>query len=598
MMKAMRENTKVIIWVVVVAFVVTIFAVWGLDLQGGGGGGGSPKSNLVGKINGVGITYQQYQTIYEQLASQARAATSGGLTYAQQEMIQEQTWDNLLVAILTEQEIEKLNIVVTDQEILGFLRTSPPPEIQQYFVDENGNFDFAAYQSALNNPEADWTAVEALARQRIPLLKLNQYLMSQVHVSLSEVRRTFEEENTIINAEYVSFPIDAEDISDYTPKEDEIREYYDAHPDEFRAGERAVVEYVDIPVKPAGRDMEDVMYTVSTLSDQISAGEDFAVLAKTYSQAATAEVGGETGFITATQRDGKVMAQVAIMNPGQVSAPIQTDDGVYIVKLLETELEGEERRFNIQELFIELAAGSQTIDSLVTVAQDLKALAVEKGLADAAGDMGLTVSTTQPFRKGFPISGLGFAAPVNRFAFNNDEEALSGVLGDGNHYYVCRVVQRIEDEQLPLDEVRPRIESELRFERQKDRALRKAQAFFRKGTTMRTNLDEAAGIYKYEVHKPEPFRITDVVDGMAPYSPFAYAALRLLPNAVSPPVESRGSYFIIRLIGQSTIDEEAFANSAPAITNQLKQQKMQTYIAYWYEKLKEDADIEDYRGRY
>ena len=39
MIKQMRENTKVILWIVVVAFVVTIFAVWGLDLTGGGGPG-------------------------------------------------------------------------------------------------------------------------------------------------------------------------------------------------------------------------------------------------------------------------------------------------------------------------------------------------------------------------------------------------------------------------------------------------------------------------------------------------------------------------------------------------------------------------------
>jgi peptidyl-prolyl cis-trans isomerase D len=598
MMKAMRENTKVILWVVVVAFVVTIFAVWGLDLQGGGGKSGQ-RSNLLGKINGVGITYGQYQAIYEKLASQARAASStGGLTYAQQEMIQEQAWDNLVIAVLTEQEIKKLGIVVTDQEVVGFLRTSPPPEIQQYFVDENGNFDFAAYQSALNNPDADWTAVEALARQRIPLLKLNRYLMSQVHVSPDEVRSTYEEENTLITAEYVSFSIDAEDVSDYVPTDDEIRKYYDTHPDEFRAGERAVVEYVKIPIEPAERDVEDVMYTIDTLSDQLAAGEDFAALAKTYSQAPTAEVGGETGFITADQRDKKVMTKVAIMNPGQTSAPIQTDDGVYIVKLLDKEQKGEQTRYNIQEIFIELSAGSQTVDSLSTIAHDLKELADEKGLANAAAEMGLTVATSEPFRKGFPIPGLGFAAPVNRFAFNNEEGTLSGVIGDEHNYYVCRVVRRMEDQELPLDDVRSQIESTLLYERKKLKALRKAEAFYRKGVTMRTNFKEAADIYGYTIQKPKPFRVADPVDGMAPYSPFAYAALGMVNDGVSPPIESRGSYYVIHLIGHSEFDEEAYKAAAPAINDRLKQQKMQTFIAYWYEKLKEEADIEDYRGSF
>ncbi|MCK5618286.1 MAG: SurA N-terminal domain-containing protein, partial [Candidatus Krumholzibacteria bacterium] len=372
-MKQMRENTKVIIWIVVVAFVVTIFAVWGLDLAGGGGPT-AQQFSVVGKVNGISITRSQYQTVYEQLAAQARAASPDrNLTNAQQEMIQDQVWDNLVSNILTEQEIEKLGIGVTDQEIVAFLRTSPPPEIQQYFVDESGNFDFAAYQNALNNPDADWTSVEALARQRIPLLKLNRYLLSQVHVSPSEVRRAFDEENQLLTVEYVSFPIGDVDISEYTPSEEEIRGYYDAHPNEFLAGERAVVEYVKIPIEPTDRDMSDIMYTITNLSDQLADGEDFAVVAKTYSQAPTSSVGGETGFITAGQRNSNVMAQVAIMNPGQVSAPILTDDGVYLVKLLETQTEGEETRYNFQEIFIELTAGSHTIDSLVGLAQDIQA---------------------------------------------------------------------------------------------------------------------------------------------------------------------------------------------------------------------------------
>ena len=59
MMKQLRENTKVIIWLVVVAFVVTIFAVWGLDLQTSGVTG--QGQGLVGKVNGVPVTPQTYQ---------------------------------------------------------------------------------------------------------------------------------------------------------------------------------------------------------------------------------------------------------------------------------------------------------------------------------------------------------------------------------------------------------------------------------------------------------------------------------------------------------------------------------------------------------
>ena len=595
MMKQMRENTKVILWIVVVAFVVTIFAVWGLDLRGGGGPNPS-QYNIIGKVNGTPISRNQYQSMYEQLASQMRQAQpEGNLSYAQQEMIHEQSWENLVTGILTSQEIEKLGIEVTDEEVVSFLMTSPPPEIQQYFLDEEGKFDFAAYQSALQNPEADWTAVEALARDRIPMIKLNAYLTAQIHVSPDEVRSVFEEENTVVTAEYVQFPFSAEDISDYKPSDEEIQQYYDDNPDDFRRGERAVVDYIQIPIEPTAYDLDGLMYTANTLSDQIAAGEDFAEMARVYSQAPTASVGGETGFITAAQRDGEVMTRVAIMNVDQVTEPIQTKDGVYLVKLLDKKEEDGDTAYNIREIFLELAAGRETLDSLIALARGVRELAQEKGLAKAAADSGLTVASTEAFQKDFPIPGMGFVPSVNRFAFNNDPGAISNVISDENNYYIVRVAKRLPASVQPLDEVKTIIEERLKYERQKSMALRKAQGFHLKVKTSPVSLAEAAEDYGIEVHRPEAFRYIDRVEGMPPRSPFAYAALHAETGALSPPVESGGMYVVFKVLERSPTDEEEYANRAAAITERLRTEKIRAYVGYWYQQLKENAKIEDYR---
>ena len=130
MMKQMRENTKIILWIVVVAFVITIFAVWGLDLQTGGGTVGT-QQNLVGRINGTPITPQLYQSVYSQLASQYRSsAPDGQLSYAQQELLREQAWESIINNMITEEQVSKLGITVTDQEVLSFLRDAPPQEIR------------------------------------------------------------------------------------------------------------------------------------------------------------------------------------------------------------------------------------------------------------------------------------------------------------------------------------------------------------------------------------------------------------------------------------------------------------------------------------
>jgi parvulin-like peptidyl-prolyl isomerase len=603
MMKQMRENTKVILWIVVVAFVVTIFAVWGLDLQGGGAGG--RQFNTLGKVNGIPITREQYQVMYEQLVSQMRQASpDGSLSFAQQEMVQDQVWENLITAILTDQEIEKLGIQVSDEEIVAFLRTSPPPEVQQYFVDENGRFDYQAYQSALNNPDADWTAVEALARRRIPLLKLNRYLMSQVHVGPADVQRVFEEDNVMITVQYVAFPLADEDVSDYNPTDEEIRGYYDMHAEDFRVGEQAVVEYIKVPIEPTAGDYDDVMYTINNLSDQLAEGEDFGALARTYSQAPTAAVDGETGLITAAQRDPAVMTQVAIMNEGQVSEPIPVEggfqgDGVYLVQLIEKVTEDETTKYNLREIFIELTAGSSTVDSLSGIARDMQELAMEKDFATAAAELGLEVETTEPFQRNFPITPIGFSPSVNRFAFTGDPGSVSGVLTDEFNYYVCRLVERIPESIRPMEDVRTTIVSNLRSERQESMALRKAEAFWRKMFSTTVGLDRAAEEYGYTITSPDPFAVSDPIgDRIAPYSPLAYAALRMPIEEVSRPVRSRDAYYVFRVLERSELDREVFAQKAPEIADQVHQEKVQTFVTYWYAQLRENAEIEDYRQRY
>lgn len=597
MMKQMRENTKIILWVVVVAFVVTIFAVWGLDLQTGGPGQG--QTNVLGKVNGVPITRSQYQSVYDQIAAQYRAATENGrLTNIQRDMIWDQAWENIVVGILTDQQIKKLGIEVTDQEIISYLRTSPPPEIRQYFRDKDGNFDYNAYLQALNNPDADWTGVEALARQRIPTLKLNQYLMAQVHVSNDEITKAYEERNTKLLVEYVEFPLAAEDVSDYTPTDEDIKAYYDEHADRFQVAERAVLEYVKIPIEPTARDVEDVMFTIGTLHAQLLAGEDFGVLANTYSEAPTADVNGETGFLVRSQRNAEVMDVLDGMKPEQVSDPIKTDDGVYLVKLLATKKENGEKKYNFQEIYLQFSAGSTTADSLVAAAQNIQRRAADTSLLQAAEENGKAVEKTEPFIKDFPIPGIGFVPSLSRFAFSGAVGALSNVLSDENGYYVCRIAERIPAGLKPMESVKEEIKADVLLERQKLMARRKAEGFHTKLVTSRQSFGDAAGTYGHKVQRPDSFTVSEGAGEIPPYSPFAYAAFDLSDDTNSPPIESHGAFFVIHLVGRAKLEDEALRLAAERIGSELYQKKIQDYIIYWYDNLKAESNIEDYRGAF
>ncbi|HEU4364786.1 MAG TPA: peptidyl-prolyl cis-trans isomerase, partial [Candidatus Krumholzibacteria bacterium] len=581
MMKQMRENTKIILWVVVVAFVITIFAVWGLDLQSGGM---AQKQNLVGRVNGVPITPQAYQSIYTQMAQQFRASSANGdLTSTQQEMLRDQAWESIVSNIITSEQIKELGITVSDEEVLNFIRTSPPQEVQQYFTDASGNFDYAAYQAALNNPEADWSAVEDLVRQRIPVVKLNQYLMSQVHVSSTEVRRAFDEETVRMTARYVMFPIDSEDVGAWTPSDEEVTAYYNQNQERFHEPEKASVQIVRIARRPSDRDRSDLAYTAGIVRKQAGGGEDFATLAKTYSESYTASVGGETGFLGAGQRDAAIMEALATMKPGDVSQPIPSMEGVYIVQLIASRKEKGLPQYNMREIYMKLTPGPETVDSLAAVAAAIREQAAASGdLAAAANARGLEVIGAQPFAAGMPIPGLGFAPAVSRFAFARAVGAVSDVIADDNNFFVCKVEGRAPAAPRPVAEVSDAIKQQLVREKKLAAAMMKAGAFRRSAAVPDVPFEKAAAQYQYTVAKTDSFTVAGPVADLGPNSAFAQAALSTAPGTVSPPVESGNAVYVIRVDGRKDPDEAVFQARAGQIYDRLYQERVQAYVNHWY----------------
>jgi parvulin-like peptidyl-prolyl isomerase len=588
----MRENTKIVLWIVVVAFLITIFAVWGLDLQSSGT---RHEKSLVGRVNGVNVTPQMYNTIYTQMAQQVRSQ-SGDLTAAQQEMIRDQAWENIVSNIITSEQIKKLGITVTDDEVLSFLKTSPPAEVQQYFKDKNGNFDYAAYQAALNNPDADWTAVEALARERIPMVKLNHYLMSQVHVSATEVRRAFAEQNTRLIARYVQFPLDAEDAG-AAPTDAEVKAYYDAHPDQFKDVERAVVEFVRVPIEPTKEDKDALLEMANGIRKSETTPDQFKSDIGTYSEAQTSKVGGETGLLGKTQRDPAVMAAADALKPGEISQPIVTADGVYIVQLIEKKKDKTEDKYNLRELYMKLSPSSATQDTLSGKARAVQeAASKSKDLVAAAKAQGLDVSTSQPFAEGFPVPGLGYFPAVSRFAFASKPGAISAVISDEKNYVVCRLKERTPAAIRPLDQVAEGIKQTLIHDRRVASAMHKADGFARSASAQGAKFDDAAAQYGYKVAKTDSFTVAQPPTGMMPNSAFARAALDLDVNGVSKPVESGNAVYVITLLGRRDPTQADFNAKAGSVRDQVYRQKVQDYVAYWYGEVKDKSKIEDLRG--
>lgn len=79
---------------------------------------------------------------------------------------------------------------------------------------------------------------------------------------------------------------------------------------------------------------------------QLQSGVDFSAVARQFSIAPTASRGGQLGWITADQIDPRLGQVIRQMQPGQISRPIPTNAGLYILALADKRAGGNDPRKN------------------------------------------------------------------------------------------------------------------------------------------------------------------------------------------------------------------------------------------------------------
>ena len=162
------------------------------------------------------------------------------------------------------------------------------------------------------------------------------------------------------------------DASKSSVSEDEVKAFYEGHKSEFMTPEQVVVEYVELKkssffdqVKVKQEDLEALYQKeIANLSEQrdaahilievndkvgdeqakakideikarLAKGEDFAALAKEFSQdIGSAATGGALGYAGRGVYDPAFEEALYALKQGEVSAPVKTPYGYHLIKLL------------------------------------------------------------------------------------------------------------------------------------------------------------------------------------------------------------------------------------------------------------------------
>ena len=122
--------------------------------------------------------------------------------------------------------------------------------------------------------------------------------------------------------------------------EDECRQFYDSHAQNFfqPARLRASHVFLAAPPETPPEIVEAKKIAIEALSLRLASGEDFATLVAQHSEdEATKLRGGDLGYFSATRMPPDFVEAATKLRPGEVSKPIRTRLGFHIVKLAEVQ---------------------------------------------------------------------------------------------------------------------------------------------------------------------------------------------------------------------------------------------------------------------
>lgn len=356
-MTRMRDNMPTILILLVVAFLLMIIFEWGMDYTQSKSGG----NDYVGKINDRKIGYQEFSELVKQRAENQKAQTGKEPDEQQLTQIREEVWISLVNQTLVDEEIKRMGIKVPDQEIVDWVKGENPPEfLTKQFVDSLGNFNRAAYESAISDPRNKqiWIQIESGLKNQRMQEKLQSVLLSSVRVSEGEIFQKFSDQNVKYNANYIYFD-PGKFVTDQQaePTDAEIEKYYSEHSTEFKVEATRKLKFVKFIETPSAKDTQSVVSEMDDVLKKAQLGMDFKELVDTYSEVPFSDVFFKMGELTPTKEDLVFSAKV-----GVIVGPYLDTDGYHLTKILE-EKEGTEEFIKASHILVS-TQGADTVKAL------------------------------------------------------------------------------------------------------------------------------------------------------------------------------------------------------------------------------------------
>lgn len=472
MMSAMRNNTATILWILVFAFIATIIFSWGM-----GGFKGKYKPGVIGEVDGEPISNDLYDSNVESRLAAEREKSDKPLGENQSNQIRNEVWDGLVNNLLTQHERERAKLVTSDKEVAFSVRNFPPQQLLQNpnLRDSTGNFDFDYYNRILDDPSnmEFILQLEKNTRDQILMQKMIQRVTSGSHISEEEAKERYIRNNTLAHATAIVVDWKSQQVDTSSITQEEIEQYYRENHERFKRSEVRKVRYALFAADPSPADSSEALDIILEIKEKLDNGEDFAELAREYSDDSSAPQGGDLGWFGKGKMVEPFEKAALAAKLNTVVGPVESRFGLHLIKVEGRRGKGDDWELKARHILIKYETSPETWDDLQLRAKGFQEEASQNGFNTALEVYNIEPDTLKRLSKRGFFPGLGRNMAASDFMFNNPIHKVTPVYYFVRGYAVFEVFEIDPEHYQSIEEAHAAIIAGIQKDKQMEIAKKK-----------------------------------------------------------------------------------------------------------------------------
>ncbi len=622
---------KTILWMIIFAFLGTIFYSWGM------GGSSGSRGGVVATVEGVDIQYAEYDQTFNNMVNFYREQFKSQFSedLIQRLDLKTQALDALIQRKLLLLESDNLNIEVSDEEVIDHIQDFPAFQKDKVF---NKSF----YTNYLRFNRLSAQDFEESQREALMIQKLEKMITGNTLVSKSEVLDAYNKEEESAKLDYIAIaedqfknpqPVTDENLKKFfeknktqfevpdqikveyvkvspkdfesgiEPSEEDIQDFYETKVADFRVKKQYTASHILFQLEPSKIDEKASPEEIQKATDEaakkeadealkkINDGGDFAKLAEQLSDdPSSAKKGGSLGDFVQGTMVAEFEEALDKLKIGEISKPVKSPFGYHVIRLDGKQEARVKPLSEVKDTVIAKVKETKARQKARRIVKRIyKATGKGSDFPQAAAEQKVEVKTSDFFsRRNHNIPDVGPTPEFFNTAFILADGQISEPINTFEASFLVKVKERKAATIPELDSIREKVQEAAKKQEDKDFTEKKFKELKAK-LISGNDLDKIAKEVKLDIRHTPFFSRVDSIPGIGDFQNIKDAVFPLEKGQVTSASAFR-KHYLLRL-QEKKLAGTPSAEQIETITARLKRQKSTTAFNDWIKNLREKSNI-------